>query len=216
MSVKNEVIKSLEQNKIIAIFRGIPKDKILNTAEALYEGGVRLVEVTYSADKTVSDEETAEIIKMLVENFKGRMFIGAGTVFTKKQVMLTKKAGGSFIVSPNVDKNIIAKTVKEGLVSIPGAFTPTEICDANKFGADFVKLFPVAGLGADYVKAIKAPLNHIKMLVVGGITPDKIKEYSLAGACGFGLASNIIDSKCVEAGDWQAITQRAKAYTENL
>lgn len=216
MSVKNEVIKSVEQNKIIAILRGIPKDKILDTAEALYEGGIRLLEVTYSADKSVSDEETAEIIKMLVESFKGRMFIGAGTVLTTEQVKLTKKAGGSFIISPNVDKKVIMKTVKEGLVSIPGALTPSEICDADKFGADFVKLFPVTGLGTSYIKAVKAPLKHIKMLAVGGITPENIKEFSLSGVCGFGIGSNITDMKCIAAGDWQAVTQKAKAFVEAL
>lgn len=216
MSVKNEVIKSVEQNKIIAILRGIPKDKILDTAEALYEGGIRLLEVTYSADKSVSDEETAEIIKMLVESFKGRMFIGAGTVLTTEQVKLTKKAGGSFIISPNVDKKVIMKTVKEGLVSIPGALTPSEICDADKFGADFVKLFPVTGLGTSYIKAVKAPLKHIKMLAVGGITPENIKEFSLSGVCGFGIGSNITDMKCISAGDWQAVTQKAKAFVEAL
>lgn len=216
MSIKNEVIKSVEENKIIAILRGIPKDKILNTAEALYEGGIRLLEVTYSADKTVSDEETAEIIKMLADKFSGRMFIGAGTVLTKEQVKLTENAGGSFIISPNVDREVIAETVELGLVSIPGALTPSEICDANKYGADFVKLFPVTGLGSAYVKAVKAPLKHIKMLAVGGVTPDNMAEFISAGVCGFGIGSNITDMKCINAGDWQAVTEKARAFTEAL
>ena len=216
MSLKNEVIKSVEENKIIAILRGISKDKILDTAEALYNGGIRLLEVTFSADKKVSDEETAEIIKILVEKFEGRMYIGAGTVLTAEQVKLTKNAGGSFIISPNVDKKVIKTTVKLGLVSIPGALTPTEICDANKMGADFVKLFPVAGLGSDYIKAVKAPLKHIKMLAVGGVTPDNMQDFFKAGVCGFGIGSNITDMKCIEAGDWEAVTQKARAFVEAL
>ncbi len=216
MSFKNEIIKSVEENKIIAILRGIPKDKILSTAEALYKGGIRLLEVTFSADKKVSDEETAEIIKMLAEGFNGRMFIGAGTVLDKEQVKLTKEAGGCFIISPNVDKEVIAETVKQGLVSIPGALTPTEICDAHKAGADFVKLFPVAGLGSTYIKAVKAPLKHIKMLAVGGVTPDNMQEFFGAGVCGFGIGSNITDMKCIEAGDWEAVTNKAKAFVEAL
>ncbi len=214
--MKEKVIQSIEKNKIIAILRGIPKDKLLDTAEALYDGGVRLLEVTFSADKKVSDEETAECIKMLAEKFENRMFIGSGTVLTAKQVQLTKQAGGAFIISPNVDGEVIDETVKNGLVSIPGALTPTEICDAHKHGADFVKLFPITGLGSAYVKAVKAPLCHIKLLAVGGVTPDNMQEFFNAGVCGFGIGSNITDKKCIETGDWESVKNKAKAFVEAL
>ena len=214
--MKNEVIKAIEKEKIVAILRGIPSEKLLDTVQALYDGGIRLLEVTYSADGRVSDEETAENIARVVKEFEGKMFIGAGTVLTKKQVRLTKKAGGSFIISPDVNADVIKETVKCGLVSIPGALTPSEITAAHRFGADFVKLFPVTSLGVGYVKAITAPLSHIKLLVVGGVLEDNMLEYLDIGVCGFGVSSNITDKKMIAEGDWAGITALAKKYTEVL
>ena len=214
--MKNEVMKAIEKEKIVAILRGIPSEKLLDTVQALYDGGIRLLEVTYSADGRVSDEETAENIARVVKEFEGKMFIGAGTVLTKKQVRLTKKAGGSFIISPDVNADVIKETVKCGLVSIPGALTPSEITAAHRFGADFVKLFPVTSLGVGYVKAITAPLSHIKLLVVGGVLEDNMLEYLDIGVCGFGVSSNITDKKMIAEGDWAGITALAKKYTEVL
>jgi 2-dehydro-3-deoxyphosphogluconate aldolase/(4S)-4-hydroxy-2-oxoglutarate aldolase len=180
----------------------------------MYEGGVRLLELTYSANGSVSDEETADRIKMLYEHFKGRMYIGAGTVLTEKQVELTAKAGGEFIISPDVSVEVIKKTREMGLVSMPGALTPTEIQTAHKAGADFVKVFPAGNLGVDYMKSIMAPLSHIKMLAVGGINLDTLPAYKKIGVAGFGLSSNIIDKKKVDEGDFLAITALAKKYVD--
>ena len=145
---------------------------------------------------------------------KGRMYIGAGTVLTEKQVDMTKAAGGCFIISPNTDEAVIAHTRLEGMVSIPGALTPTEIVTAHKAGADFVKLFPVSSLGASYIKAVSAPLSHIKLLAVGGVTPENMDEYFAAGAVGFGIGANIVDKKLVEAEDYAGITALAEKYTK--
>ena len=212
--MKNEVIKAIEKEKIVAILRGIPSEKLLDTVQALYDGGIRLLEVTYSADGRVSDEETAENIARVVKEFEGKMFIGAGTVLTKKQVRLTEKSGGSFIISPDVNADVIKETVKCGLVSIPGALTPSEITAAHRFGADFVKLFPITNLGVSYVKALTAPLTHIKLLAVGGVKEDNIPEYLNAGVYGFGVSSNITDKKMIAEGNWAGITALAKKYTE--
>ena len=211
--MKTNIIDAVEKNKIIAIIRGVSKDKLTPLAEALYRGGIRLLEITYSANGKVSDEDTAESIKALSTHFEGRMHIGAGTVLTKKQVELTAQAGGKFIISPNVDEEVITATVEHGLVSMPGALTPSEICQAHKYGADFVKLFPISDLGAGYVKAVKAPLSHIKLLAVGGITDENMSEYLNAGVCGFGIGSSLTDKKMIEAGDWDGITELAKRYT---
>ncbi len=211
---RSEVIASVEQNKMIVIVRGIESEKLIPLAEAMYEGGIRLLEITYSANGKVSDETTAENIRKLSEHFEGRMFIGAGTVLTKKQVELTAEAGGKFIISPNVSKAVIEKTTELGLVSMPGALTPTEICDAHDFGADFVKLFPITNMGPDYVKAVKAPLSHIKLLAVGGIDETNMETYLKAGVCGFGVGSNIIDKTMLQNGDYKGITQLAKKYAD--
>ncbi len=211
---KTVVIKAIEENKIIAIIRGVAKDKLIPLAEALYDGGIRMLEVTYSADKSVSDEETADSVRMLAEHFGDRLYVGSGTVITPEQVRLTKAAGGSFIISPNTDLDVIRESNNCGLVSIPGTVTPTEIQYASTAGADFVKLFPATNLGAEYIKAVKAPLSHVKILAVGGISPDNMEQYLKAGACGFGIGSNIIDKKAINEGRFNDITVLAREYTD--
>ena len=212
--MRNNVINSVLENKIIVIVRGLEKEKLIPFAEAVYEGGIRLLEITYSADGKISDEETAENIKMLSEHFEGRMFIGAGTVLNEKQVVLTKNAGGKFIISPDTNPAVIKKARELELVSMPGALTPTEIQLAHLSGADFVKLFPISSLGVEYVKAVKAPLSHIKLLAVGGVNTENMADYLKVGACGFGLGSNIVDKKSIAANDWQGITALAKKYVD--
>ena len=178
----------------------------------MYEGGIRLLEVTYSANGKVSDEDTAENIRILAEHFKDKMYIGAGTVLTEKQVELTAAAGGKFIISPDTFPSVIEKTRALGLVSMPGALTPSEMQIAHRSGADFIKIFPITSLGASYVKAVKAPLSHLKMLAVGGIDENNIAEYLKAGINGFGLGSNIIDKKKIAENDWAGITELARKY----
>lgn len=210
----NKLIEQIKEQKIIVIVRGVAADKLIPVAEAIYNGGIRFLEVTYSADGSVSDEATAQNIKMLAEHFEGKMHIGAGTVLTEKQVELTCKSGGKFIISPDVNESVIKKTKELGLISMPGALTPTEAQIAHRNGADFVKLFPVTNLGVDYIKAIKAPLSHIKLLAVGGINLNNIKEYLSAGVCGFGIGTNIIDKNLIKNNDFEAITKLAVKYAE--
>ncbi len=211
--MRNQIIKGVEINKIITIVRGIEKDKLIPLAEAMYDGGIRLLEVTYDAKGTVSDKDTAENIEMLVNHFEGRMHIGAGTVITEKQVELTKKAGGKFVISPDTYNAVICKTRELDMVSMPGALTPSEIQSAHRYGADFVKLFPVTNFGVEYVKGVKAPLSHIKLLAVGGINENNMTDYLKVGVCGFGIGSNIVSKKLIDAGDYSAITELAKKYT---
>ena len=114
------------------------------------------------------------------------------------------------------DPAVIAKTREEGLVSIPGAFTPTEIKTAHASGADYVKVFPVTALGPHYIKDIRAPLSHIRLLAVGGITPENVRDYLDAGVCGVGVSSGILDKKLLAAGDYAGITNLARAFTAQL
>ena len=210
--MREQIIKTIEEEKIIVIVRGVEREKLIPLAEAMYEGGIRLLEVTYSANGKVSDEDTAENIRILAEYFAGRMYIGAGTVLTEKQVELTARAGGKFIISPDTCPSVIEKTRALGLVSMPGALTPSEMQIAHRNGADFIKIFPITSLGASYVKAVKAPLSHLKMLAVGGVDESNIPEYLKAGINGFGLGSNIIDKKKIAENDWAGITELAKKY----
>lgn len=210
--MREQTIKAVEKEKIIVIVRGVEREKLIPLAEAMYQGGIRLLEITYSANGKVSDEDTTENIRLLARRFQGRMYIGAGTVLTEKQVELTAQAGGKFIISPDTCPLVIEKTRDLRLVSIPGALTPSEMQIAHKSGADFIKIFPITSLGASYVKAVKAPLSHLKMLAVGGIDESNIAEYLQVGINGFGLGSNIIDKKKIAENDWQGITELAKKY----
>ena len=214
--MREEVVKAIEKDKLIVIVRGVERDKLIPLAEAMYEGGIRLLEVTYSADGKMSDEDTAENIRMLCEHFAGRMHIGAGTVLKPEQVERTKKAGGEFIISPDTCEEVIRRTRELDMVSMPGALTPTEIQTAHKAGADFVKLFPITNLGSGYVKAVRAPLCHIRMTAVGGVDQSNMKEYLKAGVCGFGVGSNIVDKKMLAAEDYAGIAALANEYVEAL
>ena len=155
--MREQIIQTVEKEKIIVIVRGVEREKLIPLAEAMYQGGIRLLEITYSANGKVSDEDTAENIRLLAKHFEGRMYIGAGTVLTEKQVELTAQAGGKFIISPDTYPEVIKKTRELGLVSMPGALTPSEMQTAHRSGADFIKIFPITSLGASYVKAVKAP-----------------------------------------------------------
>jgi len=134
-------INAVLNEKIIVIVRGVETEKLIPLAEAMYNGGIRLLEITYSMDGSITDEETANSIKRLSEHFKGKMLIGAGTVLTKKQVKLTKQAGGKFIISPDTNSQIIKYTKRLGLVSMPGALTPSEATLAHRSGAILLNCF---------------------------------------------------------------------------
>ena len=214
--MKNETVKSIIDEKLIVIIRAVEREKLLPLAKALYDGGIRLLELTFSADGRISDEEIAAGIAMLAKEFDGRIKIGAGTVLNCRQVELAEAAGAKYIISPDTNAQVIARTVELGMVSIPGALTPTEIQAAHVAGADFVKLFPVTSFGAEYVKAVGAPLSHVKLLAVGGIDESNMADYYAAGACGFGVGGCIINKKMIAKGDFEGITALAKKYTEEI
>ena len=210
-------IEKIKEGKIIVIVRGVARENLIPLAEAMYAGGIRLLECTYDASEKIPDEEIAANIEMLAKHFEGRMLIGAGTVIRERQVVLTKSAGGKFIISPDTNAEIIKKTKELGLVSIPGAITPTEVAFAYRTGADFVKLFPIDLYGgAKYIKTLRAPLSHIPLLAVGGVNPDNMAEFLSAGAVGLGIGSGVVDKKLIEEGNFEKITELAKRYTAQL
>ena len=211
-----KIIDAILKEKIIVIVRGVEREALIPLAEALYKGGIRLLECTFDAKGEIADEEIADRIRMLAEHFGDRMEIGAGTVLSERQVELTRAAGGKFIISPDVNSAVIKKTKSEGLVSIPGALTPTEAVTAHRAGADFVKLFPVGRMGAGYIKDLAAPLSHIRFLAVGGVDLDNMDEFFSAGAVGIGIASSIVDKKLIAAGDFEHLTTLAQKYTEKM
>ena len=201
--MKEQTIEHVLAHKIITIVRGVDRENIFKTAEAFILGGIACMEITYDAARPETHAETAETIRQLNERFLKDLMIGAGTVLTPEQVVMTKEAGGRYIISAQC-----------GLVSMPGAFTPTECEEAHRWGADFVKLFPVGGMGPGYVKDLAAPLSHIRFLAVGGVTAENLPAFLKAGAVGAGVGSDLVNKELILSGAFSKITQRAKQYVE--
>lgn len=208
--MRQEIIAAMEREKLIAIVRGIESSQCLNVARALYAGGVRLMEITYNQKDPGSWEQTAEAIGALAEEFAGRMFVGAGTVTSVELVELTHAHGGQFIISPDTNTHVIRRTRELDMVSLPGALTPTEILTAHCAGADFVKVFPAGDFGPGYIKAISAPISHVKLMAVGGINEQNAASFLQAGVAGLGIGGNLAKRSWIEAGEYDKLTQAAE------
>ncbi len=206
----------INANKLIAIVRGLKGEALIQSAEALCRGGVRLLEVTFDQTLNIPHDETAESIRTLCHTFEGRMCIGAGTVMSAEQVSIAHDAGARYIISPDMNAEVIRKTKELDLVSIPGALTPTEIATAYSLGADYVKLFPAGDLGLPYIKSVCAPLAHIPMMAVGGVTVDNIRSFLDAGLVGVGIGSAIVDKNLIRKGDFAGLEELARAFTNQL
>ncbi len=198
--------------KVIVIVRGLSSEHMLPFAKALFAGGIRLMEVTFDQQHQDTWPDTAYAIRAVREEYDGQMTVGAGTVLTQRQLEIARLAGAMYMVSPNVDVSIIAEAKASGMGAFPGAMTPTEIAAAYQAGADAVKLFPAGSLGPEYVKAVTAPLSHIPLIAVGGITEKNCADYLEAGAIGIGVGGSIVNKAWIEAGEWDKITAHAKAY----
>ncbi|MCI8422330.1 MAG: bifunctional 4-hydroxy-2-oxoglutarate aldolase/2-dehydro-3-deoxy-phosphogluconate aldolase [Lawsonibacter sp.] len=209
--MREQTIRMIEQERIIAIVRGIKTDACMKVADALYEGGIRLMEITFNQKDPSSFALTAQAISAIGAKYKDTMLVGAGTVTTPELAEQAAQAGARFIISPDANPEVIRRTRELNMVSMPGAMTPTEILSAHHAGADFVKLFPVGSLGAAYVKAVRAPISHVKLMAVGGINEDNVAEFLRAGTCGAGVGGNLANKAWIEAGEFHKITQTARA-----
>ena len=214
--MRETIIQKVYENKIIAIVRGMDKEKTVNIAKALYEGGIRFVEVTFNQKNPDKFHETADCIRAIREEMGDKMYVGAGTVTSTALVDLAAEAGALYIISPDTDVEVIRRTRELGLVSMPGAYTPTEAKTAYNAGADFVKLFPCVGDGPGYLKAICAPFNHIPFLAVGGVDVDNAATYLKAGAVGVGVGSSLAKKAWADAGEYEKITAEARKMIENI
>lgn len=210
--MKDKVIQTVLEQKIIAIVRGVYAEDCLKLAQALYAGGIRLLEVTFDQKHPEHWHRTAGTIGALIDTLGERMLFGAGTVTTVEQVQLAKNAGACFIVSPDSNEAVIRETVAAGMVSMPGALSPSEILFAHRCGADFVKVFPAGNLGASYIKAIAAPVNHIRLLAVGGINERNAGDFLNAGAVGIGVGGNLVNKTWISQGEFDRISELASEF----
>lgn len=182
-----EILTSrLAQCPLVAIIRGVTPGEAEEIGEALYEAGIRIIEVPLNSPRPLDS------IERLAQSLGDRALIGAGTVLDPGQVAAVQDAGGRIVVSPNTHVPVIAATVAAGMISLPGYFTPSEAFEALRAGAHGLKLFPAEGASPAVVKGQKAVLpSDVPLLVVGGVKADGMQEWIEAGANGFGLGSGL-------------------------
>jgi 2-dehydro-3-deoxyphosphogluconate aldolase/(4S)-4-hydroxy-2-oxoglutarate aldolase len=202
------ILDQILRNKIVAIIRGADPADVLRIAEALQLGGVNVLEVTLNSPNAL------HVVRELTGKMKA-MLIGAGTVLSAGEAELSVEAGAKFIISPNVNMDTITATKKLGVVSIPGAYTATEVVNAWSNGGDIIKIFPATNPG--YIKVLRGPLSHIPMMPTGGITPENISEFKKAGAVAFGIGTSLVDVKHKITVEYlNRITENARKFVKAI
>lgn len=209
----NPFVKGFMESKVIVVCRGIAQEEIVKVASALYEGGIRFMEVPFNQADPGTFAATAAKIKAVKEALGGKMHVGAGTVITLEQFELAKKAGAEIIVSPTLEEDVIAATKAAGLISMPGCATPSEMTKAYKLGADLIKLFPSSMVDMKVIKEIRVPLNHLPLVCFGGVSAENIQDVLATGVVGVGVASAVLNKQALADKDYGKITALAKELT---
>jgi len=207
---KPEVLQWIREVGIIPIVRVDSTELARRAVVAIQKGGVTVLEITMTVPGAV------RMIHELTEEMGGEALIGAGTVLDPEIAKECLAAGAQFIVSPALNPKTVAYCKDEGVVVLPGALTPTEIVTAWNLGADMVKIFPAGevGGGAGYLKAVKAPLTHIKMIPTGGVSLSTAKSFLEAGADALGVGSDLVNVSALRQGKDAQITERAKQFVQ--
>lgn len=194
----------LEQTKIVVIVRGLEPEYIVSLGEALYQGGIRVMEVTLNSPGAL------DAIGTLQDKLGERMYVGAGTVLDVEDAERALEAGASFLVTPNTDEEVIRLAVQRGVPIYPGAMTPSEVVRAWKAGATAVKLFPTSSLGLPYLRELQGPLGHIPMIAVGGVKEDNIRQFMDAGCHAVGIGGSLVQLDDIRSGRLEGITEKAR------
>jgi 2-dehydro-3-deoxyphosphogluconate aldolase/(4S)-4-hydroxy-2-oxoglutarate aldolase len=203
-----EVMARIGAGRIIAILRGDFRGLDLEIASVLYESGITALEVT------LNSPDALHAIERLTLGIGDRLSIGAGTVISVDHVLGAAGSGAGFIVSPNRNRDVIAATKRSEMVSIPGCFTPSEICEALDAGADAVKLFPAISLGPGFVRAMLGPMGEVRMIPTGGVNPEMAGEYMTGGAWALGVGSELVSSDVSAAGGLVRLRAKAAAFVK--
>lgn len=209
------ILEQVRQHKIVAAMRGVSQGQIAAAAQALYDGGIRLLEITFDQEDPDRIGKTQALIRAVKDQLGDRAGIGAGTVLTPEEAEAAAQAGAQFLLAPNLDGAVIRKAKELGLGVIPGAFTPTEIVQAYQMGADLVKVFPAGSLGLGYLKALKGPLGQIPLLPMGGVDQKNLLDF-LTVSEGVGIGSNLVDLSLIRQEKWDDLAALAKQYTTQL
>ncbi len=192
----------------VAIIRAPSGEQLVNVARALYDGGIDVIEVTFTVPGVL------DIISAVRKDLGSKILLGAGTVLDTESARAALLAGAEFIVSPTVNTDVIRLCKRYGKMILPGAFTPTEILTAWEAGADIVKVFPAEIGGPSYLKAIHGPLPQVRLLPTGGVNLETVKDFIKSGACAVGLGSSLVEAKAVQTGDFDRIRTLASQYVD--
>jgi len=193
---------------LVAIIRASSGEQLVSVARALYEGGVDVIEVTFTVPNAV------EVLTAVKKELGKHILLGAGTVLDPETARTALLAGAQFLVSPTVNLDVIKLALRYDKLMMPGAYTPTEVLTAWEAGADVIKVFPAEIGGPPYLKALKGPLPQVRLMPTGGVNLQTLPEFLKAGACAVGLGSSLVEKDAVERGDMSRIRDLARQYVE--
>lgn len=204
-------LQQMMEHKLVAVIRGARGEDVVSIARALHAGGVHIMEIT-------ADTPQVEIlIRQVSEEFGDEMIVGAGTVLDPETARASIMAGARFIFSPTVNAETIRMTKRYGVVSIPGAMTPTEILTAYEQGADLIKVFPAGVMGPGYIKDVHGPLPHIPLMPTGGVDLTNVRSYFEKGAVAAGLGSALVNTKqTINEASLKDMTDKAQQFVEAI
>lgn len=202
-----ETYETIVESGVVAVLRGIDAEDIVPVAEAIHEGGVRALEVTVDAKGAT---ESVAAVERALRGIDA--VVGAGTVMDAVAARNVIDAGASFVLAPHFDRDVVAVCNQAGVVAAPGVMTPTEATEALAAGADVLKLFPASTVGPSHVSALRGPLGDVPVMPTGGVTPENVGDFFDAGAVAVGAGSALVDYDAIEAGDMDAVRDRARAF----
>jgi 2-dehydro-3-deoxyphosphogluconate aldolase/(4S)-4-hydroxy-2-oxoglutarate aldolase len=206
MRTKSDIISLLTNPGIIAVVRAQQASQVLPLSEALIAGGVRVIEITMTTPNALA------AIREAREKLGERALIGVGTVLDADICRAAIAAGAEFVVTPICRTELVAIAHAAGCPIMLGAYTPTEAQLAHEAGADFIKIFPADSLGVGYIKALRAPLPHLRIVPTGGVDVQNVGELLKAGCAALGVGSSLVSTKILQEADWPELTRRASAF----
>lgn len=206
--MRSTMLEELLSCKIIAILRGVEPEYALQVGQAILDGGVKFMEITMN---TTGAEA---MIAQWRAQFSEQAYVGAGTVIDLEHAKRAVAAGAQFMISPNLDLQVIDYAKQQGVPIWPGVMTPTEIIAAMKAGVDAVKLFPMGTLGVNYLREIRGPIADLPIIATGGVRLDNINDYFAAGANAVGMGSKLVDLQAARERKFQQISETIAQYVQ--
>ncbi|MBL9161901.1 MAG: bifunctional 4-hydroxy-2-oxoglutarate aldolase/2-dehydro-3-deoxy-phosphogluconate aldolase [Planctomycetaceae bacterium] len=208
---KQQVLDEMHRGGVVAVIRADDSDAIFGTVDALLKGGLRTIEITLTTPGAV------ELIGQLADRYgRDEMLLGAGTVMEADEASAVIDAGAEFVISPSIELDVIAKCVEKNIVSIPGAYTPTEIRTAVKAGADVVKIFPASVGGPAYLRDLAGPLPGIPLLPSGSVSFETVGEFFKAGVFAVAVGSLLVDKKLMRERKFDAIASKTEQFMKHV